>query len=343
MPVWSKEQVEYLEDKWGSLSITTIAKNLNRSVNAVKIKAYKLGLGRHLHSGDYITLNQLCKALGLGQSYTENFKRWSNNGLPVKKKKVINNSFRVIYLKDFWKWAEPNKMLINFSRVERHILGPEPAWVDEKRKADFLAGQYKKTPWTPAEDALFIQMLKAYRYSYREISIKLKRTEGALKRRMKDLGLKQRPLRADNHNPWTDEEIKILVDLYYKGYISEVMAEKIPRSALAINGKIERMIKDGELSVKRVDPMQEETRLRLAKAGISYKKALPEEAWPNIRHFLGEPSHYADTARKQNNHLNVGAFLNTYARIYGSENRRAGDVLCLTQAQVYLRSNTTAP
>jgi hypothetical protein len=144
---------------------------------------------------------------------------------------------------------------------------------------------------------------------------------------MKDLGLKQRPLRADNHNPWTEEETEILVDLYYKGYASEVMAERIPRSALAINGKIERMVKDGELSVKRVDPVQGETRLHLAKAGVSYKKALPEEVWPDIRRFLGELSYYAGIAKKQNCNLDVGNFLNVYAEIYGPENRGAGEAL----------------
>ena len=321
---WPKEQEVYLEDKWGSISIPAIAKHLNRSVNAVKIKAQKLGLGRHLHSGDYITLNQLCKAIGFGQSYSS-ILPWIKYGLPVKRKKVINNSFRIIYITDFWKWAEPNKMLINFSKVERHILGPEPAWVEEKRKADFLASQYKKTPWTPAEDALLTQMLDAYRYSCREISIRLKRTEGALKRRMGDLGLKQRPLRADNHNPWTDEETEILMDLYYKGYVAEVMAEKIPRSALAINGKIERMVKDGELNLKRVDPLKGETKLHLAEAGVSFKEVLPEDVWPDIRRFLGELSHYAGVAKQQNSSLNVGAFLNIYAQVYGSENRGVGD------------------
>ena len=320
---WPKEQEEYLEDKWGVISIPAIAKNLGKSVNAVKLKARKLGLGRHLHSGDYITLNQLCKALGLGQSYSSVLP-WIDYGLPIKYKKVVSNSFRIIYIRDFWKWAEPNKMLINFSKVERHILGPEPPWVEEKRRADYLASQYKKTPWTPAEDALFIKLLDAYRYSYREISIRLKRTEGALKCRMKNLGLKQRPLRADNHNPWTDQETETLVDMYYKGYISEIIAEKIPRSALAINGKIERMIKDGELSAKRVDPLKGETKLQLAEAGISYKEALPERAWPEIRRFLGEISHYAGVAKQENSSLDVGNFLKVYTDVISGRQEARG-------------------
>ena len=215
-------------------------------------------------------------------------------------------------------------MLIDFSKVERNTLGPEPAWVKEKRKADYLANQYKKTPWTPAEDALLIQMLGAYRYSYREISIRLKRTEGALKRRMKDLGLKQRPLRADNHNPWTEEETEILVDLYYKGYTSGVMAEKIPRSALAINGKIERMVFMGELSSKRVDPNVGLTRLQQTEAGVNYKEVLPKDAWPEISRFLGELSHYAGLAKKQSSSLDVGNFLRVYTEVVSGRQEARG-------------------
>jgi len=309
---WPKEEIEYLEDKWGHISITAVSKKLNRSINAVKLKAGRLGLGRHLHSGDYITLNQLYKALGITGSTGYKNISWIKAGLPIKHKKVINNSFRVIYIRDFWKWAELNKMLIDFSRLEPYTLGPEPDWVGEKRKADFLAAQYKTTPWTPKEDSLLVHMLNAYRYSYREISIKLKRTEGAIKRRMRDLRLKQRPLKADNHNPWTDEETEILIDMYYRGYIAEVMAEKIPRSALAIKGKIERMIKDGELSPNRLDPNKEPSRLPREKAGVSYKEVLPKDTWPEIHRFLSSLNHYSSVAKEQNSKLDIGGFMKAY-------------------------------
>lgn len=55
-PNWTSEEVAYLEDSWGHASIPAIAKKLDRSVNAVKMKAQKLSLGCHLHSGEKITL-----------------------------------------------------------------------------------------------------------------------------------------------------------------------------------------------------------------------------------------------------------------------------------------------
>ena len=68
-------------------------------------------------------------------SYTSN--RLIREGLPVKWHIVKNNRFRVIDIDDFWKWAEKNKSILDFSRFEKYGLGAEPEWVDIKRKADF--------------------------------------------------------------------------------------------------------------------------------------------------------------------------------------------------------------
>lgn len=218
-----------------------MAQKLERSINAVKKRANSIKLGRHLDSGEYITYNQLMKALrGEPCSYTDI--SWiKNRGLPVKYKKFVKMKYRVIYLDDFWEWAKKNRTFIDFSKVEENILGREPKWVKEQRKADILYAQYKKTPWTPNEDQFLIDCLNSYRYSYRELAIKLKRTEGAIKTRMLDLNLKIRPLRAPHKN-WTEEEKKILLDLYKKGYRPEVIAEFINKSASSIKGKIEREI-----------------------------------------------------------------------------------------------------
>ena len=239
---WTAEQIEYLESAWGDISLPTLAKKLGRSINAIKLKANRIGLGRYLESGEYITLNQLMIALGHTCSNSYSTISWiEKRGLPIKNKRVINRVYRIINLKDFWNWAENNRTFIDFSKFERKILGPEPAWVEEQRKADELFSAYKKTPWTDAEDEQLKNLLNAYKYSYRDISVRLMRTEGAIKKRMCDLGIKQRPLKADNHILWTNIEIEKLIELRNNGYKPEVIAQYINRSALAIRGKLERM------------------------------------------------------------------------------------------------------
>lgn len=246
---WSKKDVEYLMDSWGTVSMATIAKKLGRTKGAVQQKASKLGLGPFLEAGEYVTLNQLLIALrGTNQgSYT--IKQWIDKGLPVRKKKVKNCSFKVVYLQDFWDWAEMNSTLIDFSRLEKNILGKEPKWLEDQRNADIeKRSLFKISPWTPAEDATLRSLLNAYRYTYRELAFRLRRTEGAIKRRMIDLGIKARPLKMSNHNPWTRQEVEILKDLYFKGRTPNTITNYIPgRSAQACSGKIERLIKEGEL------------------------------------------------------------------------------------------------
>lgn len=57
-PDWSREEVELMQELWGTYTIPQIAKRLNRSVLAVKVKSGRLGLGRYVNSSQYITANQ---------------------------------------------------------------------------------------------------------------------------------------------------------------------------------------------------------------------------------------------------------------------------------------------
>lgn len=242
---WTNEDVNYLQENWGEKSITTISKNLNRNISAVMNKKSRLRLGAFLESGEYLTVNQLFKAIGRvgGTSYT--LERWISKGLPVRFKKVMSNTFKVIYLKDFWKWAERYRMHIDFYKFKENALGKEPAWAKEQRKADIEFAKYKVGPWTKEEDANLKGLLKLYRYTYRELSIRTHRTEGAIKHRINDLGIKEWPLRQPSHSKWSEAEINTVIKMYKQGYRSAVIKEYINKSEQAINGKIERFIKEG--------------------------------------------------------------------------------------------------
>lgn len=61
---WTAEEIEYLSEHFGQSSYGTLAKNLGRSVEAIKIKATKLKLGAFLQNGEYITFHQLLATLG---------------------------------------------------------------------------------------------------------------------------------------------------------------------------------------------------------------------------------------------------------------------------------------
>lgn len=243
---WSNEETEYLEDKWGVISKPAIAKKLGRSVDAVQLKARRLGLTRHIHSGDYLTINQLIVALNRSYSYT--IDQWTKKGLPVKTKISVRKRYKIIYLDEFWKWAKDNRTLIDFSKVEVGALGKEPEWVHEQRKHDSANKKYSGRVWTQTDDARLISMLRQFRFSYDDISKELNRSGGAIKRRIYDLKLKERPVKANNQNYWSENEILKLIELYNSGMSSDVIAEHLHgRSSLAIKGKLERLIKEGQL------------------------------------------------------------------------------------------------
>jgi len=238
--IWTEKECDYLQEKWGTVSLKGIAKNLNRSENSILLKVQHLGLSPFLESGDYITWHQLLVALGIDSSGMYKNISWiKNRGCPVKMKKVNKCSFKIIYLDDFWKWAEKNIDFLDFSGFEEKSLGVEPGWVKEKRRRDIASNQnYIKSPWTRTEDERLKKLLRDYKYSYSDISKMLRRTNGAIQRRRCDLKIMERPIKADNHIKWTDKQYGALLDLISKGYGYEYMAEVIGKSSKAIRGKV---------------------------------------------------------------------------------------------------------
>jgi hypothetical protein len=200
-----------------------------------------MNLGKFLESGDYVTVNQFMLAFNKTNFHSYNLKSWvENRGFPVKYKTIINKRVKVVYMEEFWAWAEKNRAFINFARLEKNILGIEPAWVKEQRRLDSADSElYKTSPWTKAEDHQLIYYLKLFRFSYDDLSKMLRRTCGAIQRRICDLGVKERPLKADNHaNPWETADINRLIFGIKNGFSYELIAEKVGRSSKAVRGKV---------------------------------------------------------------------------------------------------------
>lgn len=240
---WTQAEKDYLEEMWGILSIPTLAKNLGRSEGAISNMRERLNLGAWLDSGEYVTVNQVLLALTGNCVQGYHSISWiKNRGFPVKYKRRNKQRFKVVYLDDFWKWAEENKQFLDFSRFEEHSLGKEPAWVMQKRREDCERAQkIKVTPWTPLEDEMLRSLLKKHKYTCPELSEKLRRTEGAIVRRISELKLKERPVRAEKNNLWTQEQIDTLGRLIKAGCKYETIHEQIPdKSTKAIRGYVFR-------------------------------------------------------------------------------------------------------
>lgn len=248
---YNSVDINYIEDNWGVMSVGSIAKNLNRPVGGIINKKGRLGLGSFLENGEYISINRFFSAIGRKGSCSDTLKFWVKIGFPLKSKKVVKGNFKIIYLDDFWKWAKEYRMHIDFNKFEENVLGAEPTWVNDQRNADIAFAKYKFTTWTKTEDNHLKSLLKLYKYNYKELSLSISRTEGAIKRRMVELNIKERPPREYSHNVWSDEQLKIAIEMYHKGYKNDVIKKYIDKSGQAIEGKIERLIKDGFITKRK--------------------------------------------------------------------------------------------
>lgn len=249
---WTLEEDAYLIEKYGELSIKTIAKNLGRTVDAINVRKVRLHLGSFLDAGDYITFSQLLCTL-YNQPLASNAYRATDSKLwataPVRKKRVNKCSFRIIYIDDFWKWAEENKNKLDFSKLEENALGAEPDWVKIKRKADYKSKR-KKTPWTKAEDKYLERLLAEHKFTYSDLEEKFNRNSDAIRRRIYDLALDDtRPVK-EKRRMWTEDECARLIFLKDEGYSLTEIAKMMNRSGQSIRGKLS-LLEHPEMYLRR--------------------------------------------------------------------------------------------
>ena len=248
---WTDEELAYLKEQWGTTPIIKIANYLNRTTTSIQRKACRLGLGNFLNNGEYITFRQLLKALQLNECNSSAKIAWIKpRNFPIKYKKVNTTSFEIVYIKDFWIWAEQNQDTLDFSKLEPLILGEEPEWVDKKRKSDSTkANTIKTSDWTDYEDNQLINLVKEYRYTTKELSNILHRTESAILTRLRNLNIKYRPIPEDKHKKWTKEEDEILIKAIQTETNWISIAKLIPNhSEKAIKSKAYLMFKTQKLN-----------------------------------------------------------------------------------------------
>lgn len=235
---WSNEEVEYLENSWGVVCLESIAKRLKRSKSAVQNKANKLNLGDSRLQGERISLKQFSEATGI-TNYTIQ-ERWVKAGFKFFRIKQGRFATNKIDLQFFWKWAEKNKKLVNFAKWEKNILGAEPEWVNEKRKADLMnpSSVNWNRKWTKEDEALLIQKTKSGKYTYKDLARDLNRTEAAIKRRLHDLKVPYRPVPLATNIKWTQEEKDKLRNLHEKGFSNASIAKILNKTELAICDRI---------------------------------------------------------------------------------------------------------
>lgn len=249
-PNWTPADEEALREGWGQLKggIPALARRLGRSVNALKVRAQRLDLGPWLDAGEWVSVNQLIGIVtGVSSGYSYTLYRWRRMGLPVSERRTVDSKWRMVRIEAFWPWAEAHRRELDFSRFEEGALGIEPDWAREKRKVDQRNRTLTlphNTPWSPREDAL-LKFLCERGTDWAELDGRFRRTSGAVRRRIHDLGL---PRPADmgrrglgREKPWTAEELETLRRMTNEGYSIDWIARQLGRTSQSVRGKREAL------------------------------------------------------------------------------------------------------
>ena len=239
---WTDEEVYYLEENYGKYSLRTLAKNLNRTESAIRGKCLRLGLTSALGNTGLLNTSDIARALGIDRKTVWNYIQ--ERGLPAKKKVVLNKKkFWRIDIREFWKWLEKNKDLIDISNFEKNMLGLEPDWVDKKRKEDVRNKTRHNQNWTKEE----VNYLKAnYRIkTFNEISRELNRTVSSVQIKSRKLGLSK-----VIEIKWKPVEVNLLIDMKKKGSTDIEIAEELGRSLASVDWKRKELLKKGVLDYR---------------------------------------------------------------------------------------------
>lgn len=242
MKRWSFDEDEYLNNAWGKYSLATICKHLDRSEGSVINRIYRLGLGAARENNcEYITLNSLATALygshdTNGHSYATEVvlpKLLSIYMIPQPRVKR-----RCVKLSEFWKMAEANRYLFDFSKLERYALGAEPDWVEKQRIIDQKTKVLRrgcKVPWNAHEDSLLKSIASKKKYTCNELAKMFRRSEGSIVRRLTDLGL-YKSLKKNSQNSHTQDELDLIAKLILQGYSYSLLAQHTGRSEKSLRG-----------------------------------------------------------------------------------------------------------
>ena len=241
---WTDEEVNWLQEKWGTWSVSKIASRLKRTETSVERKASRLGLGGAYGNDGNLTLCSLIRAIYPTGRYATVADRLIKNGLPFRFVKMRKQSVKVVNLDSFWKWAESHKDTIDWSKLEENLLGIEPKWVAERRKIDFYNRKDNcRRSWSIPEEE-YLRKLVASGKDIVEIAKIMGRSQVAIRRMCYLLYLEQPKTVAQQR--WSKADVETALKMKSEGYHNATIAEVLGRTELSIAGKI-RKCKNGVL------------------------------------------------------------------------------------------------
>lgn len=235
---WTKEDEDFLKEKWGYIPIEDIAFKLRRTIFSIKVKAIRMNLGSMLSNNENLTISEVSEILNISRDTIVG--TWRNLGLKIEILKVSENqSYYIIDWDNLLKFLEENQNEWDSKNVEIFAFGYEPDWLVEKRKRDRIESPLLYRRWTEADIENAEWLLKCNK-NYEEIGQLLHRSPKAVQQMLLSRGHAYRLPQF-----WKGRECKYLKE-NYQTMTSREMGEILRRTPKAVQSKVE------ELGLKRV-------------------------------------------------------------------------------------------
>ena len=280
---YTAEEREYIESKWGEVSIRRIAQRLNRSQGAILKYAERYGLGGVYNNGCYLTPHDISKMFGVDSTIVKS--SWIKNHGLISIRSPLRNSFvHRIKLDDLLDWCKNNQSRWSSLNLEIYALGTEPDWLKEKRRRDLSNGP-RKVSWSLKEEKLLMKLVSEG-MKFKDIAIKLGRTEGSCRRRRFMIIEKSKSEGNSNFVVsrkriiWTAEDEELLMKLFEDGLTFKEIAAKLGRTMNACITKRATILKNTNMPnestasprIKTWTEEEEELLMKLYSEGMVFKE-----------------------------------------------------------------------
>ncbi|GMC10398.1 hypothetical protein K5E_25370 [Enterococcus thailandicus] len=275
---WTNEEEQLLKDKYGKWYLKTIAEELNRSEQSVRMKAYKLGLVKSSHRFDFTndeidfivenypvrSTREVAEKVHCSEAKVYSFAR--SMKLVKKTREVIWSEEDIEYLK--------KHLDSPYAELEK-VLEKSTERIKSKIK-DLGLKKRRPSSWTTVQDAFLEENLN--KLPVEELVAQLGKSKSVIKKRCRELKLKDAYF-LDHE--WNEEQERLLIDSHGVMTISEV-CKKIGRTYDSIRSK---KVKLG-LSTKYEDlPEHESLVVRLVEKGC-YVEEIAKETGFTIKALL---------------------------------------------------------
>ncbi|MDK0734769.1 hypothetical protein P7A61_04205 [Clostridium perfringens] len=238
---WTEKEEEMLIARHGTYSLISTAKRLDRTLQAVQLKLFRMGLTDNKDAFDYVIKRTLADTLKVDSKTIDYF---ITKGLRVRRKITCKvKRYNFIAISDFWEWSSENKELIDWTKLEKNALGEEPEWVDQERRKILLNKRPSKIrgKWTEKEEKRLLSLYNSK--NYKEIAVIMGRTESSIMQKIGKLNGTKR-----KRKEWTIKEIVTLKELLKQGLSDIEIADELRRSKSSITTKRLFLERKGELN-----------------------------------------------------------------------------------------------